>query len=269
MPPLAWEWSRRIHWGPGRLVSLDWGKELWDWHVSHYESADGITRALAREGRQVDEESVLSDATSTLLPDVVDAAGGIEHSLFDLTAAMERAQAVYDNLPGDLKERDLPPQGMGLNDPSLEDAWYSLEELIVWARVLDDRLKRKAVDRRYPPQGLIPALSDGARKDAIIEARSKLLNTGVREARYLAGLNLHMQPMHAGSKGGRIRARQVVLPFPDAVECPISHRWELTYLAGRDGVSFARALFAGVVRFMDDVLSALELHLPERFRNVE
>jgi hypothetical protein len=109
------------------------------------------------------------------------------------------------------------PDGGGMSDQSVDDAWYTVEELLVWARTLDDRLRRPAQDgRRYPDQGLIPALADGPRRDSVIRARSRLLSSGVQEARYLAGLNLHMQSMQAGSKGGRLHAVASFSPSPTA-----------------------------------------------------
>jgi hypothetical protein len=145
----------------------------------------------------------------------------------------------------------------GMSDPSVEDAWYTVEELLVWARTLDDRLRRRALDwRRYPDQGLIPALADGPRRDAVIRARDRLLTAGVDEARYLSGLNLHMQPIQAGSKSGRIRSGRVVLPFPDRVTASVSHRWQLTFNDNRDAVSVVDSLMRVVERFMDELLSA-------------
>jgi hypothetical protein len=152
-------------------------------------------------------------------------------------------------------------------DPSLEDAWYTIEELLIWARTLDERLRRPAKDkRRYPDQGLIPALADGPRRDAVTDARARLRSAGVNEARHLSGLNLHMQPIQAGSKIGRMRAGRIVLPFPDRITAPVSHRGQLTYHDNRDAVSFADGLMAAVERFMDELISALEEHLPERFK---
>ena len=107
---------------------------------------------------------------------------------------MHESVAQWSVAGGELQE------GTGLGDPTIEVAWYTLEELLVWARILDDRLQRKPLDRRkrYPDQGLIPALADGPRRDAVMHARRRLLDEGVREARYLAGLNLHMQSTQAG-----------------------------------------------------------------------
>lgn len=108
-----------------------------------------------------------------------------------------------------------------MSDSSLENAWYTVEELLVWARTLDDRLRRPARDKlQFPDQGLIPALAGGPRRDAVIQARSRLLTAGGSEARYLSGLNLHMQAIQAGSKSGKVRWGRIVLPFPDRVTAP-------------------------------------------------
>jgi hypothetical protein len=264
MPERAWNWSRRIHFGAGRAAPLDWGTELWKWDASLYESADGIASALRRAGRPVDDESILFDATHTLLTDVVDAAGGVERSYARLHQAVTLVQETYRRWSSESGEL---PDGGGMVDASVEDAWYTVEELLVWARTLDDRLRRRAVDqRRYPDQGLIPALADGPRRDAVIRARARLLSGGVDEARFLSGLNLHMQSIQAGSKGGRIRSGRVVLPFPDRISAPVSYRWQLTYGDKRDAVSFADGLMAAAERFMDELISAFEEHLPERFK---
>jgi hypothetical protein len=265
MPERAWEWSRRIHFGAGRTVSLDWGAELWEWDISRYESADAIAAALRRAGHPSDDDSVVFHATHTLLPDVVDAAGGVERAHARLHQAMALGQETYMQWRSKLYEQeDLD----GMSDPAIEDAWYAVEELLVWARTLDDRLRRHALDwRRYPDQGLIPALADGPRRNAVIRARVRLLAAGVDEARYLSGLNLHMQPIQAGSKSGRVRSGQVVLPFPDRATAPVSHRWQLTFNDNRDAVSFADNLMEAVERFMDELLRAFEEHLPDRFKS--
>jgi hypothetical protein len=264
MPERAWEWNRRIHFGAGRTVSLDWGAELWKWDISLYESADGIAAALRRAGHQFDDDLIVFYATHTLLPDVVDAAGGVERSHARIHQAMALVQRIYAQWRSTLGEGDLD----AMSDPSIEDAWYTVEELLVWARTLDDRLRRRALDwRRYPDQGLIPALADGPRRDAVIRARGRLLSGGADEARYLSGLNLHMQSIQAGSKSGSVRSGHVVLPFPDRVTAPVSHRWQLTFNDNRDAVSFADSLMRAVERFMDELLSAFEEHLPERFKS--
>jgi hypothetical protein len=45
------------------------------------------------------------------------------------------------------------PELLELLDTTLEDAWYPLEEMIIWARTFDDRRRHPAHDRRtYPDQ---------------------------------------------------------------------------------------------------------------------
>ena len=260
MPERAWAWSKRIHFGENRLVSLDWGTELWKWDVTLYESADGIRAALTRTGRPFDDDSILFDATSSLVDDVVDAAGGVEQ-------AHQRLHLAVDAVHVSVAQWSIAtPEGIGLSDPTIEAAWYTLEELLVWARTLDDRLRRKPRDKRYPDQGLIPALAENPRRDAIMGARSRLRQNGVQEARWLAGLNLHMQSTQAGSKHGRMRSGQVFMPFPDRVNESIGHRWQLTYKEDRDIVSFADGLMTAVERFMDDMIAAFEQNLPARFK---
>jgi hypothetical protein len=51
----------RIHFGPGRTVSLDFGKELWKWDAVLYESVPVIAAERQRAGRPHDDDSVLSD----------------------------------------------------------------------------------------------------------------------------------------------------------------------------------------------------------------
>jgi len=239
--------------------------ELWKWDVSRYESADGIRAALTRAGKlPVDDDAIVFEATHSLVHDVVDAAGGVEQAHVRLHGAMDAVQATLARWSADV---DWQREGIGIGDPTVEAAWYTVEELLVWARILDDRLRRPSNSRKYrQDQGLIPALADGPRRDAIVAARARLLQGGVQEARYLAGLNLHMQSSQAGSKGGRIRSGQVFLRFPDQVTAPIDHRWQLTYNDGRDVVTFADGLMAAVERFMDELILAFEQNLPERFR---
>lgn len=212
MPEKMWTWLHRIHSGPGRTVGLDWGMELWKWDSALFESKRGISNALRRAGREEDSDSVMFEATRSLLLDVVDAAGGIELSLTRIHSAMERAHEANAEYITEASVSDVPHH---ISHPALEEAWYSVDELLVWARTFAERLQRPASDRRlYPHQGLIPALAEGPRRQAVVDARVRLLATAVGEARYLSGLNLHMQSIPPGSRSGRVRSGRIVLPFP-------------------------------------------------------
>ena len=250
--------------GDGRAVPLDWGTELWQWESSRFEARDAITESLRRGQRDVDENAICYEATRSLLPDVLDAAGGVEGANIRLHQAMERAATAYTN--GQTTAGLALPEGSGVQDPATEDAWYSIEELMFWARTLDERLCRNSRSKDLPRQGLIPALADGPQRAAVVASRSNALNATFGECRFLANLNLHMQSTNAGSKSARVRQGQLVLAFPDRVTAPIGHRWQLTYHDDRDALTFADNVLADVEALIDTTLAAFETHLPQRFR---
>jgi hypothetical protein len=135
MPERSWRWSYRVHFPSDSMTSLDWGMELWNWDVALYESADGIVEALdrrlARTGRPYDDDSILAEATMTLLTDVIDAAGGVESAYNRICEALARTQDSYDKSSANFPR---PPAGetFGFSDLALEDAWYALEDLLTW-----------------------------------------------------------------------------------------------------------------------------------------
>jgi hypothetical protein len=220
MPERAWQWLNRIMFGKNHTAPLDWGQELWKWDVSLYGSAPAVVASIARSGRPVDDDAVLFEATRSLLFDVVDAAGGVEYAHECLHQAMALAVETYVQWSSDRGEM---VDGTGMSHPSLEAAWYSLEEMLTWARTLDDRLKRDPVGGERYNQGLIPALAEGPRREEIVDARARLRSPYLNEARYLSSLSLHMQSSQAGSKGGRVRGGQLILQFPDPVTNRIDH----------------------------------------------
>ncbi len=137
--------------GPDTIAPFDFGVELWKWDVSLYESATAIGAALARvpgpSGSSVDDDSVLFEATWMLVRDVIDAAGGAEAAYARLLAATSHAQESYDRFSARTPPHEAEYQGF--HDPAIEEAWYALEELLVWARTMDDRLRRGSSDRDF------------------------------------------------------------------------------------------------------------------------
>jgi len=115
MPERAWEWTRRIHFGAGRTVPLDFGAELWKRDASLYESTDGIIAALSRTEGPLDHGLILSHATGSLLDDVVDAAGGVESAHARLHQAIVLVQETVTQWSSTLGEIS---DGTGMSDSS-------------------------------------------------------------------------------------------------------------------------------------------------------
>lgn len=132
MPEQAWRWSQRIFFGEDRTAPLDWGTELWNWDISRYESSAAIDSAFRRIGRPFDDDDLLYYATRTLLTDVVDAAGGVERAYERFRQAMARAQETSEEWAR--QHGSSFSENTGISDGSPEDAWYSIEELIIWTR---------------------------------------------------------------------------------------------------------------------------------------
>jgi hypothetical protein len=266
MVRVANEWRRRIAFNPHSTAGLTWGQELWKWNVNLYEGAAGIAARLTAIGRAFDDDNVLYYATRSILEDVIDAAGGVELAHQRLRESITTAQATYDNLRANQPAGTPAAHREGLALEEIEDAWYSLEEMIIWARILDDRLKRRG-PMNMADQGLVPALADGPRRDAVIDARSHYRNSVAAEVRYLADLNLHSQPLMAGTKSAHIVNGQVRLDFPDPVT-KIHDRAQLTYSngQGRDGMQFANDLMAAVAQLVESILAAFEDNVPARFQ---
>lgn len=189
-------WRTRVMSPGGANAPLDYGRELWVWDVTRYESVSGIRVARVRAGLPTDDDAVVADATRDLVIDLVDAAGGVKRAHGSLRRSAYEAQVGYEcyvagnpAAAGDGAYNDLD---------HVENTWYFLEGMLVWVRILGDRLRRDAATAGCKiDQGLIPALAGGARKQAICAARDRILGVGGDEARCLATLNLTCSPIVA------------------------------------------------------------------------
>jgi hypothetical protein len=202
--------------------------------------------------------------------DVIDAAAGVEQAHIKLGEAMTEAQATYDQRQQQHVANDpsyIPPSDQGMTDESVEDAWYSLENMLIWTRILEDRLKRRSLPGSgLPDQGLIPALVDGQRRNAVLAARDRLTNAVFDEVRPYVNLHLHAHPLYLGTRNAHVKNGHVWLRFPDAATWPIFSSIELTYNDNRDGVTVANSVMRAVERFIDEMLTAFEANVPPRLQ---
>ncbi len=81
-------------------------------------------------GREYDDIEIVVTATRSMLWDVIDAAGGVERAIDALRSSITQAETTHAVF---IAESD-PTFPTGIMDPRTEDAWYSVEELLMWAR---------------------------------------------------------------------------------------------------------------------------------------
>jgi hypothetical protein len=270
MPRRAWNWRHRVSFNATSVAGLDFGQELWRWEVSRYESAPGIESRLRAQGRPADSDDVMYYVTRNLVTDVIDGAAGVEQAHIKLGEAMNKAQVTYDQWQQQYEANDpsyVPSPNHGMTDESVEDAWYSLESMLIWTRILEDRLKRRSLPNSgLPDQGLIPALIDGPRRRAVLAARDRLTNAVFDEVRPYVNLHLHAHPLYLGTRNAHVTDGHVWLRFPDAATRPIFSSIELTYKDNRDGLTVANSVMDAVERFIDEMLTAFEANVPPRLQ---
>ncbi|MFI5898446.1 hypothetical protein ACIA5D_51110 [Actinoplanes sp. NPDC051513] len=256
---------KRLHFSPGSSAPLEFGAELWRWDISLYQSAPGVAAALQRAGRDIDDDSIIYRATRTLASDVIDAGGGAESAYERFKRSMSDAYSTYLDW---LKTAPAPPEGVSASWalPELEEAWYAIEDLLAWVRRLEERLERSPRGGPSEKQGLIPALAEGPRREAVVQARDRLRASCADEARFLSNLNLHQQSVEGGSKVATVVDGRLFLRFPDRVNAVVGHRYQLTFDEGRDAASVADDVVLAVERFMDEMLIAFESNVPDRFK---
>jgi hypothetical protein len=258
-------WLRRQH--PGTTAPLGWGSEYWDRDPSNYEGSEQLRDRYVGLGYKPPRRGQLADLFTSgppgLLTDVIVAAGGVEHSLNSLRAALAKAQEVAD-------EHAKP--GMGLGDETITDAWYEFANLLSWARSLEERLDQRPPPRkrgapRIRRQGLLPALKPKRLRRRVDQLVQELKDGPLRETRWLANRSLHAGLVQHSFSGGHVDEHgRIRLPIPDKLTGPVDHWYVFKWGEDRDAWTFAEELWRSIEKFMDGLLDAFESAMPKRLR---
>jgi hypothetical protein len=253
------QWMRRyVEGAPG---GLGFAAELWA-DVSAHPAAARLQALAQARGRSLDAAEMKYHITDPLLFDVIHAACGIEYTVEELLAAIDVVQQWSDEHPLQGPE---PPDEYGV--ASDWDASFEVSNLLVWARTLIERLESEIRQRGVKVRiGLLPALADGDLKDEVQRFHDELAGWVEAEG-YLAGYALHIGRLHGGTPSfrrgpnGRVR-----FLLPDRPGDKIWSWEEFTYRHNRDAAAVAVDLLERVERFMDNLLTSFEQHVPRRFR---
>lgn len=266
------ELSRYARWmmRAGRESFFAWG-ELWADRSGSAEYADW--EALARQrGLDPIETNIKYHATRGLLSELLYAAGGIEQESLRLEHAVAEAQRWTDEACKLFPPRNPEEIAAGAKSfsgaPTLLDASYAFNNVMIWARAVCERIERPYKPNHKEQVGLLPALSPGPLRDRVRQAFDRLKAEINPAVRLMANYSLHAGTLTGGGTPTAIILDdgKIKLIAPDPPSGPIA-TWEaFTYDESRDQLAHAREVMRAIEHFVDETLTAFEEHVPERVR---
>jgi hypothetical protein len=258
------EWSKRVAFPSVASAPLGFGTEYWDPDPMHYEGWEQLRDRLMALGRTSTKRELAYDLASHLLDDVIVAAGGVERAITKLREAVAELRG-YASDHG-IKAKDGIPHGLG--HKAAAEAVYAFSDVLSWSRTVVERLERQPGDkRRFPKQGLIPALKPKRLRKRCEKLLSQLKSGPVGQARSLANFMLHSGLVRHPFSGVEIYSDgDVVLPIPDAPIRAVSHWYLLTWSQKRDGFALAEELWRTLQSSVDGLIEAFERSVPKRMR---
>lgn len=258
------EWSRRVGTSSAALAPLGFGMEYWKTDAKLYEGYEQLATRTRALGRGVRKLNVVYELVTHLLNDVLVAAGGVESAVLRLRGAVAELQAYAS------KHQPCATPGVphGLGHPAVAVAWYAFSDLLTWSRTVVERMERPAGDRRrFPPQGLLPALKPKRLRKRCEVLLKQLRDGPVGQSRPLANFVLHTALVRHPQSGVKIDTDgSIVLPVPDLPRQRVAHWYLFTWQSERDGLVFAEEIWQAVQSFVDSLLSAFEKAVPSRLR---
>lgn len=200
--------------------------------------------------------------TRDLLPELLYAAGGVEHEFSRIHCAMDEAGQWSAEIP----TLGATAAQTFIAAPSLLTASYCFAQFLMWARAVQERVCRPAKKPMPKGQlGLLPALQAGPLKEQIRAFRNRLENV-LGDVRLLANYALHAGAVPGGgTPHARIREDgHITMLVPDSISAPVATWAEFTYKQELDITECTSRVMTAVATFIDEVLDAFEEHRPAR-----
>jgi hypothetical protein len=256
-------WLRRVSFSSVSKLPLGYAEELWDPDWTNYEGWERLQDRLQELDRDPDGPALGSLLNRSLLVDVIAAAGGMEHSIENLRTAVAGVRNWLES-----NNIAAAESAIWIGNPSAVDAWYSLANLLSWARHLDERLDRQAMrPKRFRRQGLLPAIQPEVLRLRVGELVAGLRNGPLGAVRNLANFEFHVSLIQSPWSGVVLTADQeITMPIPDATNEPVLNWYLLKWSGAQDGLALAEQMWSSVESFMDALLAAFEDATPDRLR---
>jgi hypothetical protein len=256
-------WSRDLHHPEGLKAPLGFGYEYWNLDPALYEGSLLLKARLQSLGRKKTKRELAYDFVAHLLDDVVVAAGGVETSIQELRRAIAELKVHVATTQSHVS----PGAPTFVSHPAAVVAWYAFGNILTWARCVTERMQRAPGDRRFPRQGLLPAIRPKRLRKRVDQLLAELQAGPVGQARLLANFMLHsavVQHPHSGVRLGD--SGEVLLPVPDVPSHPVSHWYLLNWELNRDGTVVAEEIWRDVQSFVSQLLAAFHAGAPKRMR---
>lgn len=181
--------------------------------------------------------------TQEALADIVDAAGGLEHSRAQLARVIAVAQAEFDQLcMGQPSLRDVHGWG-GRNTPAV---YSEFANAVAWTRAVDDRYGSDRLRLAVYPH-------DRDLWKELQKIRSSTAGVQFEDARLLAKVTLHKFTPPYSSAGAKVEGDKLIYPIP-RIDDPDDFRAN-PLVPGRHVMSVVDDLWAAVERFVDQLLA--------------
>lgn len=223
------------------------------------------------------EADVAYDVVQFTFDEVLNAAEGVERSYLAVQRGVSVAQAgaaeYFTSNPDSLDNLDKT-RFTWSDLEAVAGVWYDLTNMFIWARTLQDRVKREGIKRadgtKEPDVGLLPSLAhEFGHRTAIAHAFGRLKSGHLKEVRLLTNYNLHGGNFKSpGTQNADVTAGGVLAYYmPDKVTARVEHWHELSFKTKRDALLFADELFQQIVTFMDIMIDAFAKVVPQQFRS--
>ncbi len=200
-------------------------------------------------------ERVKALLTSSLLPDLVHAASGVERAIALLQRHTAETQRWVDEV---LKPKYRRPEvGSRVHAQEVLSASLALSDSVAWVRAFLDRIDRGVPGRRYRV-GLMPALASGPLCDRVTSAH-ELLERELGDVRKLANYTIHHSALpYAGAPADIDEEWRVSLMVPNPPKPDVYAPELLTYHGCPTAGHYTTALLDAVSKFMDETIAAFK-----------
>lgn len=191
--------------------------------------------------------------TQSLLPDLVHAASGVERAAVLVRQHTAETQAWVDEF---LPRSEAALAGRQVHAMDVLSTSLAFSEVVLWVRMLLDRIDRiDPTDRKYRV-GLLPALAPGQVRDRVSRA-ADILRAELSGVRALANYTAHHSALPfpgaaADVAGDGTVSLRVPKPPPPDVYPPEL----LTYDGRQTAIPYSDGLLSAVAGFIDETIAA-------------